>query len=75
MRYFFHIRHDRHEPDLVGADLPDHHAAWREATKTAGAILQDLDGRIRPGHDWQMEVADESRRVLFRLMISAQQMD
>ncbi|WP_461326131.1 DUF6894 family protein [Bradyrhizobium diazoefficiens] len=34
-RYFFHITHERTEIDRVGEDLPDKHAAWKEATVTA----------------------------------------
>lgn len=35
-RYFFHIYHDQTELDGEGEELPDKHAAWREATVTAG---------------------------------------
>ena len=43
-RYFFHLYHDRAEPDYEGEELPDRHAAWRVATVTAGQILQGIDG-------------------------------
>jgi hypothetical protein len=71
-RYFFHVHHDTHQRDDVGEELPDKHAAWREATVTAGQILQDLDGKLRPGHDWSLEVTDEFGNRLFRLHISAE---
>lgn len=71
-RYYFHVRHDDYQPDDVGEDLPDRHAAWKEATVVAGRMLQDLDGRLRPGHDWQLEVADESNHPVFKLVIAAQ---
>ena len=35
-RYFFHITHERFEIDQEGEELPDKHAAWKEATVTAG---------------------------------------
>jgi hypothetical protein len=38
-RYFFNVYHDTRQIDQLGEDLPDHHAAWREATITAGQIL------------------------------------
>lgn len=38
----------------------------------AGAIIQDVDGKLRPGHDWKMEVADEFANILFVLHVSAQ---
>lgn len=72
-RYFFHVHHERHELDDIGEELPDKNAAWEEATKTAGQILQGLDGRLTPKRDWTMEVTDEFANVLFRLHISAEQ--
>ncbi|QPF83905.1 hypothetical protein IC762_30290 [Bradyrhizobium genosp. L] len=71
-RYYFHIRHDEYKPDHDGEELPDRHAAWKEATIMAGAMLQDLDGKLRPGHDWQLEVADEFNNPIFRLVIAAE---
>lgn len=50
-RYYFHVIHDRHEIDQEGAELPDKHAAWKEATETAGQMLQSLDGRLNPERD------------------------
>jgi hypothetical protein len=58
-RYFFNIYHDTVHWDLDGEELSDKHAAWKEATVMAGQMLQGLDGRLRPGHDWLMEVTDE----------------
>lgn len=71
-RYFFNIRHDTVHLDFEGEELPDKHAAWREATVMAGQLLQDLNGKLKPGHDWRMEVTDESKVTLFILQISAQ---
>jgi hypothetical protein len=71
-RYFFHVTHDRHEPDCEGEELPDKHAAWKEATVTAGQILQDIDGKLRPGQEWRMEVADEFQNTLFVLHINVE---
>jgi hypothetical protein len=42
------------------------------ATKTAGEILQDLDGSLKPGREWRMTVEDEFRQKLFVLHISAE---
>ena len=41
-RYFFHVTDKRRELDREGYELPDEHAAWKEATVTAGHILQGL---------------------------------
>ncbi len=71
-KYFFHITHDSHQIDPEGVELPDKHAAWKEATVTAGEILQSLDGRLKPGHDWRMDVADEFQHTLYVLHIQAE---
>jgi hypothetical protein len=70
-RYFFDIHHDVIQIDREGEELPDQHAAWKEATVMAGQILQGLDGRLKPGHDWRMDVTDEFRNTLFILHIAA----
>jgi hypothetical protein len=70
-RYFFNVYHERSEPDDLGEVLPDRQAAWKEATITAGQILQSLDGKLRPGCDWRMEVTDESSNALYVICISA----
>ncbi|HXP66005.1 MAG TPA: hypothetical protein VN815_11060 [Steroidobacteraceae bacterium] len=71
-RYFFHVHHDRAQLDTEGEELPDKHAAWREATITAGQILQGIDGKLNPDREWRMEVEDEFRNLLFVLHINAE---
>jgi hypothetical protein len=71
-RYFFHVYHERDEIDDQGQELPDSHAAWQEATVTAGQILQGLDGRLRPEREWRMEVMDEFQYPLYVLRIHAE---
>jgi hypothetical protein len=71
-RYFFHVHHHRTELDHEGEELRDHHAAWREATVTAGQILQGLDGNLTPSREWRMVVMDESQKAIFILRISAE---
>jgi hypothetical protein len=71
-RYFFHVHHDRYVEDYEGEELPDKHAAWKEATVTAGQILQGLDGSLTPAREWRMEVTDEFQNPLFVLHISAE---
>lgn len=71
-RYFFHIYHNGVQPDEEGEELPDKHAAWREATVTAGQMLQGIDGKLRPHSEWRMEVMDEFQNQLFVLRINAE---
>ena len=70
-RYFFNVYHERIELDEEGEELPDVQAAWREATVTAGQIIQELDGRLRPGADWRMEVTDEFANPLYVIHVHA----
>jgi hypothetical protein len=71
-RYYFNVFHDQTTIDREGEELPDKHAAWKEATVMAGQSLQGLDGALKPGHDWRMEVTDEFRNTLFVLHIQAE---
>ena len=70
-RYYFHIHHETAQLDQEGEELPNAHAARKEATVTAGQILQDIDGRLKPGRDWRLEVTDEFANTLFVLQVSA----
>jgi len=70
-RYFFNVYHETSQADEVGEELPDRHAAWREATITAGQLLQSLDGKLQPGCDWRMEVTDEFANPLYVINVSA----
>ena len=70
-RYFFNVYYDRAELDEEGEELPDMQAAWREATMTAGQIIQDLDGKFRPGKEWRLEVTDEFANPLYVIYVSA----
>lgn len=64
-RYFFNVYHEKPELDEEGEELPNAQAAWLEATVTAGKIIQDLDGKLRPGAEWRMEVTDEFTNRLY----------
>jgi hypothetical protein len=71
-RYYFHIHHDRLQIDREGQELPDKHAAWKEATVTAGQMLQTIDGKLQPSKEWCMEVTDEFQNKLFVLHINVE---
>jgi len=71
-RYFFNTFDGRHFVDSEGEELPDKYAAWAEATRTAGEILRDLDGRLEVGSTWRLEVTDELRNPLFVIHVHAE---
>ncbi|MCJ9700017.1 DUF6894 family protein [Bradyrhizobium sp. SHOUNA76] len=71
-RYYLNVTHEHTQIDRVGEDLPDKHAAWKEATVMAGQTLQGIDGKLVPGREWRMEVKDEFQNILFVLHINAE---
>ena len=71
-KYFFNVRHERSNVDTEGEELQDKHAAWHEATLIAGELLRDIDGKLKPGQDLQLEVTDEFRNRLYMIRIIAE---
>ena len=71
-RYFFNVHHERSIFDTAGEELPDKHAAWREATIVAGETIRDLDGKLQPGREWRLEVTDEFANPLYIIHVSAE---
>lgn len=71
-RYFFNIFHDGPHNDPDGLELDNRGVAWEAATKSAGDHLKELDGDLRPGHDWRMEVTDEFANPLFEIVVRAE---
>jgi hypothetical protein len=39
-RYYFHVYHNETQIDDEGEELPDKHAAWKEATVMAGHLAK-----------------------------------
>jgi len=70
-RYFFNVQNVAPHADDEGEELPDDEAAWREATKYAGALLNDIDGKFRPGQEWRLEVKDKAGRLVHTIRISS----
>jgi hypothetical protein len=59
--------------DTEGEELRDKHAAWQEATIIAGELLRDINGKLKPGQDLQLEVTDEFRNRLYMIRVSAEE--
>jgi hypothetical protein len=58
----------------IGEELPDDEAAWREATTLAGEIFKDVDGNLKPGEEWVVDVTDQDRQPLFLIRISTRKL-
>jgi hypothetical protein len=73
-RYFYRITYGEgarpwpHE----GVELADDKAAWVEATTACGEMLLDLNGALKAGREWRMEVTRESGEVVYRLTFFAE---
>jgi hypothetical protein len=74
-RYYFNVHHVTSFTDDIGEELPDAAAAWVEATKIAGELFKDIDGKFQPGQEWSLEVTDTQRRPLYLIVISARKMN
>jgi hypothetical protein len=72
-RYYFNIRYGDNlfDDDEGSAHATDEHA-WEEATKASGEMLRDLDGKLRDGEEWRMEVTNEASEVVFVIRINAE---
>ena len=72
-RYYFNVHHELHaNKDWDGVELPDKNAAWEKATTEAGKMIQEIDGDLRPGHEWKMEVTDEFANPLWIIHVNAE---
>jgi hypothetical protein len=71
-RYYFNIFHEHAHNDYEGEELPDKNAAWEEATRATGEIIKDLDGKLKPGHDWRMQVTDEFKNPIWEIHVKAE---
>jgi len=66
MRYFFHVDGPRPHEDTRGTVLSDDRAAWDEALRT----VHGIEDHMKPGEEWQLEVAEDGRSV-FLLTVSS----
>jgi hypothetical protein len=50
-----------------GLELADNDAAWEEATTACGEKLREMDGSLRPGGGWKMEVTNSQGNAVYVL--------
>jgi hypothetical protein len=53
-------------------ELVDNASAWEEATTACGEKLREMDGSLRPGDGWKMEVTDADGKAIFALKFSTE---
>jgi hypothetical protein len=72
-QYFFNVYYEHSNIDSIGEELADNQAAWREATSISGELLRDLSRRFQPGQEWRLEVMDASRKPLYVIRLSGEE--
>lgn len=55
-----------------GLELVDNDAAWEEATTACGEKLREMDGSLRHGDGWKMEVTDRDGKAIFALKFTTE---
>ena len=71
--YYYSITHGQETNEHPeGLEFPDDEAAWREATTACGEMIRDLDGDLKAGPEWRMEVKRQTGQVVYRLRFSAE---
>jgi hypothetical protein len=74
-KYFFHIvLNGSPSGQSDGLLFPDKAAAWREASMSCGEIIREMDGKIKPGCNWQMEVSDHTGQAIYRFTFTAEEL-
>ena len=74
-RFYFVIDGQNSEVQNAGLELPDRNAAWIEATTACGELLRDMDGRLKPGDKWSMQVKDEHGTQIYLLEFKTKAFD
>ncbi|MBK3662157.1 tRNA 5-methylaminomethyl-2-thiouridine synthase [Bradyrhizobium diazoefficiens] len=70
-QYVFSVRNlEPNDPPIAG-EFTDDEAAWKEATHFAADLFRDVDGKLRPGEEWFLEVVDAEGRLIFKIRVSA----
>jgi hypothetical protein len=73
--YTFRISRGRRSERSVAADCPDDGAARREAGGMFVDVARDVAGNFEENPAWQIEVDDQSGKLIFRLSLLAESME
>lgn len=71
-RFTFTLRSGNGQTEVEEVDLPDAHAARREALHACGDFLREMDGVFAPSDSWEMEVADAQGKRICVLRFSSE---
>ena len=65
--HFKFMRNGEASPRTDGLELADPATAWEEATTAFGEMIRSVDGDLKPGSDWHMDVTDAAGNMVYRL--------
>lgn len=71
-RYFFDLDDQNHDADDDGTDLADPDEARAQAVIFAGDYLREHPGLVHDGSRFTVQVRDEHRNVLLRVVVVAE---
>jgi hypothetical protein len=66
-RYFFDIDGKFPFRDVLGTELRNDPAAWREAL----VLTRDIESSLQPGESWRLDVKSDNR-LLYRISITSE---
>jgi hypothetical protein len=55
-----------------GFELADRNAAWAEMTNVCADLVGGISRMLQQNSEWQMELLDESKKPVFRILIVAE---
>jgi hypothetical protein len=71
-RYVFKTRRGGRSKPSITTDCPDNDAAQREAAGMFVDMSRDIAEELQSNPKWEIEVADEAGKTIFRLSVFAQ---
>jgi hypothetical protein len=74
-RYVFKTRQGERSKPSITTDCPDNNAARREATGMFADMARDIADELQSNPKWQIEVADQAGKQIFRLSVLAEPMN
>jgi hypothetical protein len=70
--YVFRTRRGERAEPTITTNCPDNDAAQREAAGMFVDMARDIAGELQSNPEWQIEVADEAGKTIFRLSVLAE---
>jgi hypothetical protein len=71
-RYSFTISAGGQSQPTNISDCPDDDAAKREALGMFADMARDISKRLRLSPDWQIEIADDTGKSIFKIKVTAE---